>query len=172
MHLAAALGALLVVLTKCITVDEALESFSITTLFLVAGIFPLSTVLIETGAANYIIDSISPFLVNLSPVIIYAAICGITILTTQFLMNTSLTAILVPMGILVAQSANVDPRGVVMAIAMAASAAFCTPFGTGPNLLVWEAGGYEFVDYVKIGLPMAIIFWVITTIGCLILCGV
>lgn len=172
MHLAAAVGALLVVLTKCITVDEALKSFSMTTLFLVAGIFPLSTALIQSGAAEYIINGLSPFLSNLSPIIIYAAITGITIVLTQFLMNTSLTAILVPMGILVAQSANMDPRGIVMAIAMAASAAFCTPFGTGPNLLVWEAGGYDFKDFVKVGLPMALLFWIVTTVGCLIIYGV
>lgn len=168
MHLAAALGAILVVLFGCITVDEAVKSFSTTTLFLVAGIFPLSTALVQTGAAQYIIDKLSPILTGASPVFIYAAVTGLTIVTTQFLMNTSLTAILVPMGILVAQSAGMDPRGVVMAIAVAASAAFCTPFGTGPNLLVWEAGGYEFKDYAKVGAPLAVIFWIITTVACII----
>lgn len=168
MHLAAAVGALLVVLTKCISVNEALESFSVTTLFLVAGIFPLSTALVKTGAADYIVNSISPYLLSLSPTFIYAALTLITIVLTQFLMNTSLTAILVPMAILVAQAANIDPRGAVMAIAIAASAALCTPFGTGPNLLVWEAGGYEFKDYVKVGLPLAFIFWIITTILCVV----
>ena len=171
MHLAAALGAILVVLTKCITVEEAVESFSVPTLFLVAGIFPLSTALIETGAADYIVDNLSVYLTNLSPTLLYAAISGITILLTQFLMNTSLTAILVPMAILVAESANMDPRGAVMAVAMAASAALCTPFGTGPNLLVWEVGGYDFQDYMKVGLPLAIIFWMITTIACVIIYG-
>lgn len=172
MHLAAALGALLVVLTGCITVDEAIDSFSVTTMFLVAGIFPLSTALIQTGAADFIIDKLSIHLVALSPLVLYAAISGITIILTQFLMNTSLTAILVPMGILVAQSAGLDPRGAVMAIAISASAALCTPFGTGPNLLVWEAGGYDFKDYMKVGAPLAVIFWVITTISCVIIYGI
>lgn len=172
MHLAAALGALLVVLTNCITVEEAIDSFSVTTLFLVAGIFPLSTALIETRAADYIVSGLSLHLTKLSPIFLYAAVTGITIILTQFLMNTSLTAILVPMGILVAQSASLDPRGVVMAIAMAASAALCTPFGTGPNLLVWEAGGYDFQDYMKVGIPLAIIFWIVTTISCVIIYGV
>ncbi len=166
MHLAAALGALLVVLTKCITVEEAVDSFSTTTLFLVAGIFPLSKALVETGVADYIVNGMSGFLSGLSPIFLYAAISGITILLTQFLMNTSLTAILVPMGILIAQSGGIDPRGAVMAIAIASSAAFCTPFGTGPNLLVWEVGGYDFKDYFKAGLPLTIIFWIITTITC------
>lgn len=138
---------------------------------IVAGIFPLSTALIETGAADYIVDNLSVYLTDLSPTLLYAAISGITILLTQFLMNTSLTAILVPMAILVAESANMDPRGAVMAVAMAASAALCTPFGTGPNLLVWEVGGYDFQDYMKVGLPLAIIFWMITTIACVIIYG-
>lgn len=168
MHLAAALGAILVVLFGCITVDEAVKSFSTTTLFLVAGIFPLSTALIQSGAAQYIIDVASPALTAASPAVIYAAITGLTVITTQFLMNTSLTAILVPMGILVAESAGMDPRGVTMAIAVAASSAFCTPFGTGPNLLVWEAGGYEFKDYAKVGVPLAVMFWIVTTVACII----
>lgn len=169
MHLAAALGALLVVLTGCITVEEAVKSFSVTTLFLVAGIFPLSTALIKTGAAQYAIDYLSRYLMDMPPVVTYGAITAITIFFTQFLMNTSLTAILVPVGILIAQSANVNPRGIVMAIAMAASAAFCTPFGTGPNLLVWEVGGYETRDYFKVGLPLALMFWIITTALCVLI---
>lgn len=169
MHLAAALGALSVVLTGCISVEEALKSFSVTTMFLVAGIFPLSTALVKTGAAKYAIDYISQYLMGLPPVITYGAIAAATIFFTQFLMNTSLTAILVPMGIMIAQSANIDPRGAVMAIAMAASAAFCTPFGTGPNLLVWELGKYEVRDYFRIGFPLTIIFWLITTVFCVLL---
>lgn len=169
MRLAAALGALLVVLTGCISVEEALKSFSVTTMFLVAGIFPLSTALIKTGAAEFIIDHFSRYLTGLSPAVTYGAITAATVFFTQFLMNTSLTAILVPISILVAQSAGIDPRGAVMAVAIAASAAFCTPFGTGPNLLVWEIGGYEIRDYFRIGFPLALIFWAITTALCVFL---
>lgn len=169
MHLAAALGALLVVLTGCLTVEEALKSFSVTTMFLVAGIFPLSTALIKTGAAEFIISCLSRYLTGLSPVVTYGAITAATIFFTQFLMNTSLTAILVPLAMLVAQSAGIAPRGAAMAVAIAASAAFCTPFGTGPNLLVWEIGGYEVRDYFRVGFPLALIFWVVTTALCVFL---
>lgn len=166
MHLAAALGALFVVLTGCISVEEALKAFSVTTMFLVAGIFPLSSALVKTGAAKVAIDYLSQYLTGLSPVVAYGAITAVTIFFTQFLMNTSLTAILVPVSILIAQSADINPRGAVMAVAIAASAAFCTPFGTGPNLLVWEVGGYEVRDYFKVGFPLALIFWIITTVLC------
>lgn len=164
MHVAAAVGALLVVLTGCITVEEAIKSFSVSTLFLVAGIFPLSSAMVNTGAADYLVHLMSAGIGSFSPFVTLALITGFTIITTQFLMNTSLTAILVPIGIMIAQSAGLNPRGVVMAIAIASSAAFCTPFGTGPNLLVWETGGYDFKDYVKVGLPFAVIFWVISSV--------
>lgn len=169
MHVAAAAGAILVVLTKCITIEEAVSSFSVPTLFLVAGIFPLSTALVETGATEYLVNWISPYFVNLSPVFIIMAVTFFVILITQFLMNTSLTAIMVPVGILVAEAANIDPAGVVMAIAIAASIALATPFGTGPNLLVWEAGGYQVKDYFKVGFPLTLILGIVITIACSII---
>lgn len=169
MHVAAATGAILVVLTKCITVEEAVNAFSVPTLFLVAGIFPLSTALVETGATEYLVNAISPYLIELSPILIITAVTFFVILITQFLMNTSLTAIMVPVGILVAEAAGIDPAGVVMAIAIAASVALATPFGTGPNLLVWEAGGFKVKDYARVGLPLVILLGAVTSIACSII---
>ena len=163
MHLAAALGAILVVLTGCISTEDAVKQFSVSTLFLVAGIFPLSKALSETGAAEYLISKMSGSLSGMSPVVVVAFMLGISVIGTQFMMGTSLTAILCPIAILVAQSTNLDPRALVMCVAIGTSGAFCTPFGTGPNLLVWETGGYEFKDYFKVGFPFTIIFFLIGT---------
>ncbi|SDI43006.1 SLC13 family permease [Natribacillus halophilus] len=157
MHVAAATGAILVVLTRCINVDEAVNSFSVTTLFLVAGIFPLSTALVETGAAEFIVNSLSPYLTSLSPVLIITAITFIMLTLTQFLMSTSTVAIMAPMGILIGESAGIDPAGVVIAIAIAGSTSLATPFGTGPTLLIWEAGGYKATDYLRVGVPLSIL---------------
>ena len=164
MHLAAALGAILVVLTGCISTEDAVKQFSVSTLFLVAGIFPLSKALSETGAAEYLISQMSGSLSGMSPIVVIAFMLGISVIGTQFMMGTSLTAILCPIAILVAQSTNLDPRALVMCVAIGTSGAFCTPFGTGPNLLVWETGGYEFKDYFKIGFPFTIIFFLIGTV--------
>lgn len=163
MHLAAALGAILVVLTGCISTEDAIKQFSVSTLFLVAGIFPLSKALSETGAAEYIISQMSGSLSGMSPILVIAFMLGVSVIGTQFMMGTSLTAILCPIAILVAQSTNLDPRALVMCVAIGTSGAFCTPFGTGPNLLVWETGGYEFKDYFKVGFPFTIIFFLIGT---------
>ncbi len=163
-HLAAVIGAIVVILARCISVKEALDSFSMPTLFLVAGIFPLSSALVKTGAAQAIVTFLAGQVVGVHPFIAIAFIAAITSILTQFVMNTSLTAIMTPIGILLAQSLQLDPRGVVMCIALTASVAFLTPFGTGPNLLVWKAGGYKVQDYFKAGLPLVIMAWVITSV--------
>lgn len=136
MHLAAAVGAILVVLTGCISVEDAVKQFSVSTLFLVAGIFPLSTAMSSSGAAEYIISSLSSNLSNLPPIAVLAFTFALAVVGTQFMMGTSLTAILTPIAILIGQTCNVDPHALVMCVALGTSAAFCTPFGTGPNLLV------------------------------------
>lgn len=164
MHLAAAVGAILVVLTGCISVEDAVKQFSVSTLFLVAGIFPLSTAMSSSGAAEYIISALSSNLTGLHPFFVVAFTFALAVVGTQFMMGTSLTAILAPIAILIGQTCNVDPHALVMCVALGTSAAFCTPFGTGPNLLVWETGGYEFKDYFRVGLPMTVIFYIMGTV--------
>ncbi len=161
-HLAAILGSIIVVVTKCITVDEAISSFSMPTLFLVAGIFPLSSAMASTGVAKLFVDFTSSFAAGVHPLAAILIISGITTLMTQFMMGTSLSAIMLPLGILYANSLGLDPRGVVMAIAVASSLAFCTPFGTGPNLLIWKPAGYSISDYFRIGLPVVLMSWLMT----------
>lgn len=160
-HLAAIIGSIAVIVTKCLTVEDAMKSFSMPTLFLVAGIFPLSAALVKTGAAKTIVSSLSGFAIGAHPFIAILIITGITAFLTQLMMNTSLCAIMVPLGILFAESVGLDPRGVVMAIALSSSAAFCTPFGTGPNLLVWRPGSYSMRDYFRMGFPVVIMAWLI-----------
>lgn len=163
-HLAAVIGAMAVILTRCITIKDALDSFSMPTLFLVAGIFPLSAAMVKTGAAKAIVTYMASFAVGVHPLVAIAIIAAITSILTQFMMNTALTAIMTPIGIMLAQSLNLDPRGVVMCIALTASLALLTPFGTGPNLLVWKPGGYKVQDYFKVGLPLVVMSWALTSV--------
>lgn len=163
-HLAAVLGSIIVIVTRCITVDDAINSFSMPTLFLVAGIFPLSGALATTGVAKVLIDSLSGLAMGAHPFWAILVVTGVTTVMTQMMMGTSLSAIMVPLGILLAQSLDLDPRGVVMAIALASSVAFCTPFGTGPNLLVWRPGNYEMRDFFRMGLPLVIMTWLIISV--------
>ena len=169
MHIAGVFGALLVVLTGCLSAKDAIKSFSVTTVFLVGGIFPLSKALVKTGAAKYIVDLLSPALHGLPPVLLLAAISLIMLVVTQFLLNSSATVLMLPIAILVCQAANINPLAGAMAVSVCASGVFTTPFGTGPNLLVWEAGGYTMKDYLKCGAPLLILFWIVTTALCSII---
>ena len=169
MHIAGVFGALLVVLTGCISAQDAIKSFSVTTVFLVGGIFPLSKALVKTGAAKYIVDLLSPALHGLPPVLLIAAISLIMLVVTQFLLNSSATVLMLPIAILVCQAANINPLAGAMAVSVCASGVFTTPFGTGPNLLVWEAGGYTMKDYLKCGAPLLILFWIVTTLLCYVI---
>ena len=129
-------------------------------------IFPLSKALVSSGAAEYLVNAISPVLSNLPPIILLGAITFLMLLTTQFLMNSSATVLVLPIAIMLCQAAGINPLAGAMSVSVCASGAFVTPFGTAPNLLVWEAGGYSVKDYLKCGFPMLIIFGVVTTALC------
>lgn len=165
MHVAAALGAFLVVITGCISVEDAVKSFSVKTFFLVAGIFTLSSAMASTGAAQYIVDYLSVRMSGFHPLMIVALVTLITIVATNFMMGTSLAAILAPMAIMIGEACNVSPHALAMCVAVCCSAAFCTPFGTGPNLLIYELGGLKFKDYTKAGLAYAVFTFLFTTFG-------
>lgn len=157
MHLttAAMLGACLVIATGCITMKEAFNSVSWTTIFLFAGMLSMSTAMNETGAAKLVADIVVSQ-VN-SPFMLLAAAYIITALVTNFMSNTATTALMAPIGVALAQGFGVSPEPIVMAIAMAASACFLTPIATPPNTIVLGPGGYSFLDYLKAGWPLQII---------------
>ena len=141
--------------------DVALADRKPAKMIIVALVFLFIVYCMASGAAEYIISSLSSNLSNLPPIAVLAFTFALAVVGTQFMMGTSLTAILTPIAILIGQTCNVDPHALVMCVALGTSAAFCTPFGTGPNLLVWETGGYDFKNYVKVGLPFTVIFYVL-----------
>lgn len=162
MHVAAALGAFLVVITGCISVEDAVKQFSTSTLFLVAGVFTLSDAMYSSGAAAYIVDIISSNLGGLPDIAVVAALTLFSIIATNFMMGTSLGALLIPMALMLSDGFGIDARALVMAPAICLSGAFCTPFGTGPNLLVYEIGKFKFTDYTKAGFAYAMIMFAVT----------
>lgn len=168
MHVAGVFGAILVVLTGCISIEDAIKAFPTSTIFIVGGIFPLSKALVSTGAADYLVTKISPLLADMPPMILIGGITFLMLLMTQFLMNSSATVLMLPIALMLCEAAGINPLAGAMAVAVTASGVFTTPFGTGPNLLVWEAGGYTMKDYFKCGFPLCILFGLATTI----LCGV
>lgn len=149
------LGACLAVSTGCITMKEAFDSISWTTIFLFAGMIPLGTAMNTTGAAKLIADIVVSHVG--SPIALLAATFIITAIVTNFMSNTATTVLMTPIGIALANGFGVNPEPIVIGIAMAASACFLTPIATPPNTIVLEYGGYKFIDYLKAGWILQVI---------------
>ena len=165
LEMAAIIGALVCVLTGCLTEKQAYASIDWVTIFLFAGMMPVSAAMDTTGAGALIADwtvglmggSPSPLVVT---AILFILSCGLT----QFMSNTASAALLCPIGIAIAKQLGADPKAVLMAIAVAASCAFATPVGTPPNTLVLGPGGYKFMDYVKCGTGLVIVAFIVSLV--------
>ena len=165
LEMAAIIGALVCVLTGCLTEKQAYASIDWVTIFLFAGMMPVSAAMDTTGAGALIADwtvglmggSPSPLVVT---AILFILSCGLT----QFMSNTASAALLCPIGIAIAKQLGADPKAVLMAIAVAASCAFASPVGTPPNTLVLGPGGYKFMDYVKAGTGLVIVSFIVSLV--------
>jgi len=165
LQVASVTGALFLVITKCLTEQQAYRGIDWVTIFLFAGMMPVATAMDKSGAGKLIADAVvgvmggspSPLMVT---GILFALSCGLT----QFMSNTASAALLCPIGISIAQNIGADPHAVLMAIAVAASCAFATPVGTPPNTLVLGPGGYHFKDYIIAGTPLILVCLVVSLI--------
>ena len=165
LEMAAIIGAIICVLTGCLTEKQAYASIDWVTIFLFAGMMPVSKAMDVTGAGKLIAEwtvglmggSPSPLLVT---AILFALSCGLT----QFMSNTASAALLCPIGIAISQKLGADPKAVLMAIAVAASCAFASPVGTPPNTLVLGPGGYKFMDYVKAGTGLVCVCFAVSLV--------
>ena len=165
LEMAAIIGALVCVLTGCLTEKQAYASIDWVTIFLFAGMMPVSKAMDVTGAGKLIAEwtvglmggSPSPLVVT---GVLFILSCGLT----QFMSNTASAALLCPIGIAISKKLGADPKAVLMAIAVAASCAFATPVGTPPNTLVLGPGGYRFMDYLKAGCGLVIVCFIVSLI--------
>lgn len=164
-EMVAIIGALACVLFGCLSEKKAYQGIDWVTIFLFAGMLPISTALEKTGAGAMIADEVvglvgdnpSPYLFML---VLFCLSCGLT----QFMSNTAASALLCPIGISIANKMGCSPYPVLMAIAIAASCAFTTPVATPPNTLVMGPGKFKFVDYIKIGVPLVFLSLIICVV--------
>lgn len=154
---ASMLGGLLMILTGCLTIDEAYDFIDWKSIVLVAGMLPMSTALEKTGLINLAADQLTATLGNLGPLWVLGGLFLGTAIFTQVLSNTATTVLLAPLGLVAAQNLGVQPHAFLMAIAIAASMAFASPVASPVNTLVMGAGNYRFSDYIKIGSPLILI---------------
>ena len=163
LEIAATIGALFLVITKCIGEKDAYKGIDWVTIFLFAGMLPVATAMDKSGAgkliANWVVSAMGgspgPLMVT---IVLFALSAGLT----QFMSNTAATALLAPIGIGIAKGLGASPHAVMMAICIAASCAFATPVGTPPNTLVLGPGGYKFMDYVKAGTGLVIVSMIVS----------
>lgn len=161
-QVSACIGAAFLVLTGVVTEKEALASIDLKVVLLFGGSLALAKALDTTGAGTLIADKIVGLLgTNPNPIILLLVIFIVTCTLTNFMSNTATTALMVPIAVSLAQSLGADPRSVVIATVIAGSCAYATPIGMPANTMVVGLGGYKFKDYVKAGLPMILVSFVI-----------
>lgn len=157
-------GALAMVLTKIITTEQAYAAIGWKTVFLVAGMLPMGIALTKTNAAGLAAVHILNIFGGHGSLLLLAGVFIVTVLLSQVVNGAVAAAIIGPIAIQIAQQAGVDPRALLMGVAMATSMAFITPLGHPVNILVMSPGGYGFWDYMRMGLPLTIILFIVVMI--------
>ena len=164
LEMAAITGAIVCVLTGCLTEKQAYASIDWVTIFLFAGMMPVSSAMDKTGAGRLIAETVVAAMGTPSPLVLTGGLFILSCFLTQFMSNTASAALLCPIGIAIANQLGADPKAVLMAIAVAASCAFATPVGTPPNTLVLGPGKYKFMDYVKAGCGLVVVCFVVSLV--------
>jgi di/tricarboxylate transporter len=155
---------LAMVLTGCLQIEEAYRAINWKIIVFILGTLSLGLALEKTGGAQVLAHGLIVGMGSAAPLAILAATFAISSLLTTFLSNNAVAVILTPIVIGAVAEVGLDPRPYVMAVAFGASASFATPVGYQTNTLVYGAGGYRFGDFVKVGLPLNILFWILATL--------
>lgn len=165
LELAAVVGAVLCVLTGCITEKQAYNSIDWITIFLFAGMIPVANAMNSSGAGKLIAEATVKMMGgDPSPYIVTAVLLCLAVVLTQFMSNTASKALLCPVGIALSSQMGASPKAVLMAILIASSCAFASPVGTPPNTLVLGPGKYKFMDYVKCGTGLVAVCLVVSIV--------
>ena len=155
---AALLAAVALVLTRAISVPQAFQSISWTTIVLIAGMIPLSTAFIQTGTADLVAGWVLAAMSGASAHVVLLALCLLTLVLGQLISNAATVLIVAPIAVSIAATLDLSVMPFMMALTVAGAAAFLTPIATPANLMIMEPGGYRFGDYWRLGLPLAALF--------------
>ncbi|CAM5197662.1 citrate transporter [Bosea thiooxidans] len=150
-----------IILCGIMSVEQSYRAISWTTVILVGAMMPLSTAMIETGAAKMLADRLVALVGDAGPTALLAGLFVLTAIMGQLISNTATALIVIPIGVAAAAAMGISPRPVLMSTAVAAAGAFLTPIATPTNLMVMGPGGYVFSDYWKLGLPLLLWFFVV-----------
>jgi len=155
------IGSVLMVLTGCLTMDEAYRSIEWRSVFLIAGMLPLGTVMENTGTAQFLADGIVGFAGAWGPLAVLAGIYILAGLITEPMSNAAATVLMVPIAIDIALELGANPQSFVLAVVIGASTSFLTPVGHQSNVLVFGPGGYRFADFTRVGWLLNVVLVVV-----------
>jgi len=150
-------GAVLMVLSNCISMNDAYHGIEWKAIFLIAGMWPLSIAIRATGLADLTVHSLINLVGQVPPLAIAALLLSLALVLTQLMSGQVACLVLAPLALAAASLVKVDPRGMAMAVALGCSLAFPTPFGHPVNIMVMSPGGYSFRDYLRVGLPLTVL---------------
>lgn len=156
------LGAVLLVATRCLKLDEALSAVDWKVILLLGCMLPLGTAIEKSGAAALLAQLASSLAGPWGPMGTLVVVYLVTAVLTEFMSNNATAVLLSPVAISVATGLGVNPAPLLVAVCFAASTSFCTPVGYQTNAMVQQAGGYKFSDYIRAGLPLNVIFLVVS----------
>lgn len=158
-------GAVLLILLRVVTADEAYQGLRPEVLMLIAGMIVLGIALDVTGLAGSATEMMIGSMENMSPFLALVILYGATLFATEILSNATVAVLFTPVAVSMAEAFSVSPRPFLVAVMIAGSAAFATPFGYQTNVIVYQMGGYNYMDFMKVGLPLNFITWVVGVIA-------
>jgi di/tricarboxylate transporter len=158
--IAGVVGCTIMVLTGCLNMEQAYRAIDWRSIFLIAGMLPLGTAMQETGAAAYLADQVMDLLGNAGPWPVIMGLYVLTAMATMIIPTAALVVLMSPIVLSAMADMGLQPETAMMAIAMAASASFTSPISHPANILVMGPGGYRFIDYIKVGVPLTLVVFV------------
>lgn len=161
---AAIAGAVLAILTRCVDLKDAYRAIEWNVLFLIYGMLGVGLAMEKTGGAAWLAGGAVSTMEAFGPIAILAAIYLLSSLLTEAVTNNAVAILLTPIVISIAGSLDVDPRPFIVAVMFGASASFLTPIGYQTNTYVYSAGGYRFSDFLKVGIPLNLVLWVVAMV--------
>lgn len=162
--IAAVAGVVLMILTGCLTIEEAHRSIQWKAIFLIAGMLPLGIALQNTGAASFLAQEMVRLVGAWGPTAIMAGLFILAALSSQVMPNPAVAVLLAPIALNTASDLGISPFPLLMAVAVSASAAFLSPVGHSANIMVMGPGGYRFSDFLKVGLPLTLVVLVVVVL--------
>jgi di/tricarboxylate transporter len=160
----AVIGAVVVMVTRCLDPDEAFDAIDWRILFLIFGMLGMSMGLEATGAARVLVETVVYVVGGFGPLAVLAAVYVMTSVLTEMVSNNAVAVLVGPIAIGIATQLGFDPRPFIIAVMFAASASFATPIGYQTNTFVYSAGGYKFRDFIIVGLPLNVLFAVVAVL--------